>query len=199
MEFRLLGPVVVAAAGEVVDPGPPRQRLVLAALAVDASRQVTVDCLVDRVWGDCPPERARRSLHAHLSRIRHMVEQTSVMDNGAAGLVRRSGGYLLDVDPDRVDVLRFTRLVEQARGSRCADATRVVHLREALELWRGEPLAGLPGQWAGRMRDGWRRQHLDAVLAWARAELQVGNAAGVIGRLTDLAGSSRWWNRWPRC
>jgi hypothetical protein len=64
----------------------------------------------------------------------------------------------------------------------------VTLLRDALGLWRGEPLGGLAGQWAVRTRQGWRQQHLDAVLAWARAELAVGNPAAVIGALTDLVG-----------
>lgn len=61
-------------------------------------------------------------------------------------------------------------------------------LREALDLWRGEPLTGLSGEWVSRMRDSWERQRLDAVTAWADAETAVGNHAVVIGRLPELIG-----------
>lgn len=61
-------------------------------------------------------------------------------------------------------------------------------LREALDLWRGEPLSGLNGEWAARMREAWRRQHQDAAVGWARAELRHGDPAAVIGPLTGLLG-----------
>lgn len=62
MEVRLLGPVQLLAAGRVLDLGPPKERAVLAALAVDAGLPVDVDTLVDRVWGDNPPANARSGL-----------------------------------------------------------------------------------------------------------------------------------------
>jgi DNA-binding SARP family transcriptional activator/tetratricopeptide (TPR) repeat protein len=159
----------------------------LAALAVDAGRPVTVETLIDRVWDDRPPERVRRALHAHVTRIRRMLEQAVTAGEQPARLLRRAGGYLLDIDPHGVDLHRFRRLVDRARGAQ-GDPERVVLLREAIQLWRGEPLAGLGGRWAARTRQAWRQQYLDAVLAWASAELGVGNSAAVIGPLTDLVG-----------
>jgi DNA-binding SARP family transcriptional activator len=186
VEFRLLGPVEVAASGEAVEVGPPQRCAVLAALAVDAGRPVTVETLIDRVWGDQSPERARRALHAHITRIRRMLEYAATVDERPARLLRRPGGYLLDIDPGLVDLHRFRRLLDQAREPGRTAAERVGLLREALRLWRGEPLAGLTGQWATRTRQGWRQQHVDAVLAWAFAELAVDNPTAVIDPLTDL-------------
>src|SRR4051794_1785824 len=65
MEFRMLGPVEVRAGGSPIALGEPRQRAVLVALLVDAGRPVSVETLVDRVWGEAPPPQARRSLQAH--------------------------------------------------------------------------------------------------------------------------------------
>ncbi|HET6211999.1 MAG TPA: BTAD domain-containing putative transcriptional regulator, partial [Micromonosporaceae bacterium] len=188
MDFRLLGSVEVLASGQPVEVGPPQRCTVLAALAVDAGRPVTVETLIDRVWGDQPSHRVRRGLQAHVTRIRRLLEHAGAGEETPTRLVRRAGGYALDVDPDRVDLHRFRRLLDQARHRACADVERVTLLRDALGLWRGEPLGGLAGQWAVRTRQGWRQQHLDAVLAWARAELAVGNPAAVIGALTDLVG-----------
>ncbi|MGM1058920.1 AfsR/SARP family transcriptional regulator [Saccharothrix sp. Mg75] len=70
LEFRFLGDLEVRVNGEPVDPGPSRQRCVLVALLVDADRVVPVDRLVDRVWGENPPLRARTVLHSYLSRLR---------------------------------------------------------------------------------------------------------------------------------
>jgi len=187
-EFRLLGPVEVIASGQPVEVGPPQRCAVLAALAVDAGRPVTVETLIDRVWGDQSPERVRRALHAHVTRIRRLLEHAGTADGRPARLLRRPGGYLLDIDPDRVDLHRFRRLLGQARDPGHADADRVLLLREALRLWHGEPLAGLAGLWITRTRQGWRQQHRDAVQAWACAELRVDNPAAVIGPLTDLVG-----------
>ncbi|HVQ91597.1 MAG TPA: winged helix-turn-helix domain-containing protein, partial [Mycobacteriales bacterium] len=106
----MLGPVEVWAGLTRVEVGPPRQRAVLAALAVDAGRVVAVDVLVDRVWGTDPPQRVRRTLQTHIARVRRVVEQIGVVEGQQAQVVRRADGYALDIDADRVDLLRFRRL-----------------------------------------------------------------------------------------
>jgi tetratricopeptide (TPR) repeat protein/DNA-binding SARP family transcriptional activator len=149
----------------------------LAALLVDAGRVVPVDTLIDRVWGPVAPEQARATLRTHLSRIRRLLEQ----DGGPAeaGLSRVSGGYLLRVDPGQVDLHRFRQLA--------GDDNSVESLRSALTLWRGEPLAGIDGEWAGRMREVWCRERVDVAIAWARAELARGNPRPVLAGLAELA------------
>jgi DNA-binding SARP family transcriptional activator/tetratricopeptide (TPR) repeat protein len=174
----LLGPVELRTDGEPVDAGPPRQRLLLAALAVDAGRPVSVEALIERVWGAQAPERVRESLYVHVSRLRRLV--------GPAGLVRRAGGYVLAVEPDAVDLLRFRALVERAGLLPRADPAAVSLLEQALELWRGEPLAGLSGEWASRVREGCRRERLAAVAAWAEATVRTGDAARALRPLTEL-------------
>ncbi|OLF12526.1 AfsR/SARP family transcriptional regulator [Actinophytocola xanthii] len=186
MELRLLGPVEVHAGGRTVAVGPPQCCEVLAALAVDAGRPVPVPVLVDRVWGTAAPQRARRTLHTHLTRIRRLLERTGTSEGEAAPVVRRGGGYALEIDPARVDLHRYRDLVEQARDPACPQRRRLSLLREARGLWRGEPLSGLPGAWAARTRDAWLREHLDTVVAWARAELEIGNAVGVVEPLSRL-------------
>ncbi|MGN9908889.1 tetratricopeptide repeat protein [Phytohabitans sp. LJ34] len=184
MEIRLLGPVEVYTEARLLPPGPPQQRRLLAALAADAGRLVTVPALIDRVWDEAP-RGARHTLHVLITRLRAVLRDG---DETLAPIVHRSGGYVLDVDPLRVDVHRFLALVASARGTDCPSQDRVEMLRRARALWRGDPLADVPGQWAARTRDAWRQQHLDAVLAWARAELSLGNPGAVIGPLTELAG-----------
>ncbi|WP_328678464.1 tetratricopeptide repeat protein [Streptomyces sp. NBC_00322] len=193
MEFLLLGPVELRVAGRSVDLGSVKQRMVLAVLLVDTGRWVAAETLIDRVWGEDPPAQVRTSLYAHIARNRRALAGTAApldgsADSGATGpLLRRGpGGYLLDVPPDRVDLHRFRSLVAQARDGGPTDGARVAVLREALGLWRGEPLAGLPGDWAARTREGLRQQRIDAVMAWADAELRVGGHAEVIGALTGL-------------
>ncbi|WP_406486381.1 BTAD domain-containing putative transcriptional regulator [Streptomyces phaeochromogenes] len=188
VHLRLLGPVEFAERGRAREVGPPQRRAVLAALAVDTALPVAADVLVQRVWGTDSPDGARRALHAHITRIRRLRETTGDADNVRFRLVRRSGGYLLDADPDRVDILRFRHLVNQAREAGRSDKERMSLLSEALGLWRGEPLAGLSGQWAARVREAWRRQHVDAAVEWAQLELRAGGTVTVIGLLSDLLG-----------
>ncbi|MDQ1033659.1 DNA-binding SARP family transcriptional activator/tetratricopeptide (TPR) repeat protein [Streptomyces sp. V3I8] len=187
IQLRLLGPVELVVRERTVEIGPPQRRSVLAALAVDAGRPVAADVLVQRVWGVNPPDGARRALHAHIARLRRLCEQAA-KDSGDAQLrlVRRSGGYLLEALADQVDALRFRRLADRARQTARADGERAALLTEALHLWRGEPLAGLNGQWAERVREAWRRQHVDAAVGWAAIESRVGDPVAVIGPLTDL-------------
>jgi DNA-binding SARP family transcriptional activator len=104
---------------------------VLAALLVDAGRPVTLDTLVDRVWGDMPPDGARHALHTYLGRIRRLLAD---LGDGSA-LVHRSGVYVLDIDPDRVDLHRFRRLLDHARDPQCHDRERAT---------RGRPGSGRP-------------------------------------------------------
>jgi DNA-binding SARP family transcriptional activator/tetratricopeptide (TPR) repeat protein len=176
VEFRLLGPVEMRVGERRVDAGPPRQRAVLAALLVDAGRVVPIDTLIDRVWGSETPERARAAtLQVHLSRIRRLLGQAERC--GAPELARESGGYLLRVDPERVDLHGFRRLT--AAGS-------AESLRAALALWQGQPLAGVDGEWAERMRQLWSRERVDAAVAWARAELAHGVSQPVVAGLAEL-------------
>jgi DNA-binding SARP family transcriptional activator/tetratricopeptide (TPR) repeat protein len=187
VRFQLLGPIQVWAGSTAASAGPPRQCAVLAALAADAGRLVPVDALVDRVWGDAPPERARRTLHAHIARIRRIVEQAAEREGVPVGLPHRAGGYLLDVDPQQVDVLRFRALAARARAADIEDADRLALLREALDHWQGDPLTGVPGEWAARMRDTWRQERVAALVGWADVELRAGDPAAVVGPVRELA------------
>jgi DNA-binding SARP family transcriptional activator/tetratricopeptide (TPR) repeat protein len=174
--LRLLGPMALAGAdGRSV--GPPRQRLVLAVLAVDAGRTVSVERLVDRVWGSEPPPHAHRTLHAYIARIRRTLEPVPI------DVERRDGAYLLCLDPLAVDLHQFRHLVESAKDPR----TRLAKLREAHGLWHGQPLAGLDGPWVERTREAWRLELGAALAAWADAELEHGDPTTVVGPVSDLA------------
>jgi DNA-binding SARP family transcriptional activator len=192
-ELRLLGPVQLWVAGQLVDLGPPKRRAVLAALAYEANRSVSMPALTERIWEQTPPARAHDVLYSHLSVIRGMLRQAgaadreaAAADREAAALLRRGGGYLLQVDPDRVDAHRFHRLVEQARGPHTPPTLQAALLRQALDLWHGPALADLSIAWAGRVRHAWAQQRLAAARLWAEAELQTGRPGAVVEQLLAL-------------
>ncbi|GAB1516795.1 AfsR/SARP family transcriptional regulator [Actinophytocola sp. KF-1] len=172
--FRLLGVVEVNGADRPVELGPPQQRTVLASLLVDAGRPVSLQTLAERVWGDNRPASARASLYAHLTRVRHIVEESR------ASLARGAGGYILRVDLDRVDLHRFRRLARAARDAGKSDDERVSTLRSAIDLWRGIPLGGTSGGWAERIRDSLVKERLDVVASWARGTLRLGRPDEVV-------------------
>ena len=111
--------------------GGQKQRAVLALLLLRANRVVSTDFLVDALWGDNPPRTATTSLQNSISALRKVL--------GPAALVTRSPGYMLVVADEASDLAQFEGLVAQART--LPPDGRADTLREALALWRGDPLS----------------------------------------------------------
>ncbi|NUT45824.1 MAG: transcriptional regulator, SARP family protein [Saccharothrix sp.] len=145
--------------------GPAKQRSVLAVLATEADRVVPVDSLVDRVWGDRPPDTVGSVLRVYLSRLRRALEPTGIT------IGRRNGGYTLATAADTVDVHRFHRLLDRARAA--PEPRQALSLvEEALALWRGEPLSELDTAWARALRERLRGERAAAEadrIDWALA------------------------------
>ncbi|MCS7480423.1 BTAD domain-containing putative transcriptional regulator [Umezawaea endophytica] len=177
-ELRVLGPVELRVDGRVVEVGHARQRCVLAVLLVEANRVVTMEQLLDRVWADRLPYKARNVASNYVSRLRRVL-------TGDVAVVRRSGGYVLEVDPEAVDLHRFRRLVEQARGRE--DAQALASLEEAAGLWRGVPFAGLDTLWLAAVRTGLERERVAARLDRVDVALRCGRHTEVLPELSALA------------
>jgi DNA-binding SARP family transcriptional activator len=126
LEIRLLGPLEVRDGERAVEIRRRKQRALLAVLALNAGRVVSRDRLVDQLWGEQAPAGAAHALENYVSQLRKLL--------GSAVIATRAPGYVLDVDPDEVDALRFERLVRERR------------LEEALALLRGSPLADVAGE-----------------------------------------------------
>ena len=137
MRFGVLGPLAAwTSDARLVRVPELKVRLLLAQLVVDAGRVVPADRLIDRLWGDRLPANPAGALQTRVSQLRAALDEA---EPGARRLVvSRPPGYLLDVDPDSVDAVRFEALLGQAAGDPRA---RVVLLDEALALWRGPVLA----------------------------------------------------------
>jgi DNA-binding SARP family transcriptional activator/tetratricopeptide (TPR) repeat protein len=188
VQVRVLGPVQFCIGSEVVDVGPPQRCLVVAALAADAGRLVSQETLLSRVWGPSLPRQAWRTVQAHIATVRGLLKRADASGQAAVMLMRRRGGYVLDVDPDLVDVHRMRRLVARAGDARRVATEQLALWREAVGLWAGEPLAGLRGEWVAQARQAWYGEYRDATLGWAHAEIEAGNPTAVFGRLNDLIG-----------
>lgn len=134
MEFRILGPLEVVDAGRPVPLGGSKQRTLLALLLLTPNRPVSVDRLADVLWSGDPPAGASNALQYHVSQLRKAL-------GDEAPIVTREPGYLIRLEPEQLDLLRFEQLVAEAEGADPGHASRL--LGEALRLWRGEALAEL--------------------------------------------------------
>ena len=135
MEFRILGPLEAVDGTAALRLGGRKQRALLARLLLDANRTVSVDRLVDDLWGENPPDTAAKMVQVYVSQLRKVLPP---------GVLRtRAGGYLLELDGAELDLQRFERLSDEGRAALADGNAQLAsdRLREALSLWRGPALA----------------------------------------------------------
>src|SRR4249919_887894 len=187
MEFRVLGPL------EVVDDEGPlplqggKQRALLACLLLRANQVVSSETLIDVLWGDNAPETATHTLHVYVSQLRKVLRQARSPHQ--AGLVTEGRGYMLEVDPDDIDLDRFERIAAAGREAleEGHDADAATRFAQALGLWRGQPLSDLP-------YEGFPRQeivrleelYLAATEDRIEADLRLGRHTQLVGELKKL-------------
>jgi DNA-binding SARP family transcriptional activator len=120
--------------------GGPKERLLLALLLTRPNQVVSVEALIEGLWGDRPPPTAAKTLQSHVMRVRRALEPGRGRGAAAQVLVTREPGYLLRVPPGALDAARFEELVARARRIRSEGqpVAAAAMLREALGLWRGQ-------------------------------------------------------------
>jgi DNA-binding SARP family transcriptional activator len=185
-EFRVLGPVQILADGRQLDIGDRKQRLVLGILLLEANQLVPTERLVDLLWPDAPPPSARRTLQAHLSRLRVVLARHDSADDGVS-LVRHGEGYRLGCDRGQVDAHEFRRLSGLAQHT-ADERERAALLDRALGLWRGPALADVgTEELRERLCRGLHTLWLAAVEERAEVYLRLGRHLHLLDELTDLA------------
>ena len=181
MQFRILGPLEVEAHGEPRALGGAKQRAVLAVLLLHANRVVSRDRLIDAVWGEHVPETANSALQGYVSALRKML--------GADLILTRAPGYVLETAPASVDLGRFESLVAEGSAAFAAGEASPASelLREALDLWRGEPLADLDSvEFVQIERPRLEELRLSAVGERVDADLALGRHAELVPELHAL-------------
>ncbi len=179
--IRVLGPVEADVDGSLVPLGGPRQRAVLARLVSARGEVVSVDRLIDDLWGGEPPAQAVTSLQAYVSNLRRLLEPGRAPRAPARILVSAAPGYAMALPSDAVDAWRFERLLSQARQAATAPATARALLRDGLSLWRGAAFAEVADEpWAeadvARL-DELRRQAEEALVT---VTLRAGEASAAV-------------------
>ncbi len=183
MRFRVLGAVEVLDDDGPVALGGPRQRLLLAVLLARRRQVVSLDALIDALWGDDQPPTARPTLQTSVSKLRRLLRTDPDVT-----LRTRGPGYVLDVPADAVDADRFDAEVAAARevaARRPDEAIRA--LDRALDLWLGDAFAGYADQpWALPEASRLEEIRLQAVEGRNDARLALGDPDAVIGELDGL-------------
>jgi DNA-binding SARP family transcriptional activator/basic membrane lipoprotein Med (substrate-binding protein (PBP1-ABC) superfamily) len=192
MEFRVLGPLDVRLGGETLALGGGKQRAVLAVLLLRAGEVVSVERLVDEVWGDDPPPSAAHTLESYVSRLRQLF-------NGhGPRLVRRGAGYALELGDATLDARGFAELQERASlAAAMEEHLETVELTGlALAMWRGPALADVALASAGRAEaDRLEELRLRTYELRFDAELALGRHEQAIGELQKLVAQNPYRER----
>ncbi|NEC05880.1 AfsR/SARP family transcriptional regulator, partial [Streptomyces sp. SID7909] len=197
MRFRILGPLEVGGAGGPepdsgssgnLTPRAAKIRVVLAALLVRANEIVSVDTLIDELWGEEPPRTATTTLQVYVSQLRKLLDEADA-EYGRDALVTRAPGYELRLDPAQLDLTVFQELYErgQERMERREYEAAARLQRQALALWRGPLLSDTPH---GPLLDGTAVRMTEvrtaALEQRIRADLHLGRQQALIGELQSV-------------
>jgi predicted ATPase/DNA-binding SARP family transcriptional activator len=184
VDVRILGPLEVREGSEQLVVASPRQRSILALLAINAPDVVSVDRIVDELWGENPPESAQSTVRYHISKLR------SALGEAAACVVTRSPGYVLEVAPEAIDAHRFGSKAAEGRALIVAEPERAARvLVDALSMWRGAPLADFTYESFARTEIV-RLEELRLAVVEDRieADLAAGRHVDLVGELEGLVG-----------
>ena len=186
LRFHVLGPLEVRAGEAVVRIRPAKQRAVLGVLLLHASEVVSIEHLVDELWGERPPATAEKLVQGYVHALRRTL--------GDGALETQPPGYLIRARPDTLDLLEFDELLAAAEG---AEPSQSVELRaRAVGLWRGPPLADVvlegPDRHAlARLSE----RRLAAQIALIESGLELGRHAQLVGELELLAAEHTYQER----
>ncbi|HEY3867457.1 MAG TPA: AfsR/SARP family transcriptional regulator [Actinocrinis sp.] len=193
MEVNLLGPLVVEEQSMSIVPTARKPRQVLALLALNADRIVTVPTLMEEIWGDAIPRSAATTLQTYILQLRRMIAAALCVDPEREAkdvLVTKYGGYMLQVRPGRSDAEEFTRLAAAGRTAAEAgdDEGASDLLTRGLNLWRG---AALVDVWTGRVLElevlALEEARMSALERRIEADLRLGRHSELLGELRVLA------------
>jgi DNA-binding SARP family transcriptional activator/tetratricopeptide (TPR) repeat protein len=191
--LRVLGPLEVVAEGRFCKIGGPREHVVLAMLALRANHVVSVDQLIDAVWGEEPPTTARGQIQTSISALRKLLGDAGLPD----AIDTRPSGYHLTVGEHDLDSAQFSAQVATAHRQAAqgqVDAA-VTTLRGALDLWRGPALAGIGADLVRNAAAVLDEARLAAAEERIRLALKLGRHVEITGELRILLSEHPWRER----
>ena len=193
LSFRLLGPVQAWYRGAELGLGSAQQRTTLAMLLLREGAVVPMDDLVGGMWGDEPPRSAVTTIRTYVSRLRASFVDAGVAD--AARLASVGGGYLLDTEPEALDLSCFRRRCAQgAEAARAGDwSTAAGHLQAATAMSKGQPLAGALGPYVESQRTRLHQLVTAAQVDLFDAQIHLGQHREILPELATMAAAHPLW------
>jgi DNA-binding SARP family transcriptional activator/tetratricopeptide (TPR) repeat protein len=190
LRFAVLGPVRAWRGDAELDLGAPQQRAVLAALLLAEGRQVSLGALIDALWDDDPPRASVGTVRTYVSRLRRCLGGGP--GGGVHDLIGSAGdGYVLPLRSAMLDLDLFLGRVRDAHAIRDADPEQAAALlRDALGLWRGVPLSGLPGRYADSQRIRLAELRMAAVEERLALDIELGRHVAAAAELKSLLGEA---------
>ncbi|AUY50016.1 AfsR/SARP family transcriptional regulator [Streptomyces sp. CB01881] len=188
LRFQVLGPVQAWLDGKPLALGSPQQQAVLTTLLLRAGHPVTAQDLVDGLWGDRPPTQAVAALRTYVSRLRSVIEPKREVRRPAELLVSVADGYALHIPGEALDVAVFEKLAAEAAAARASGDLHEAHrlLLQALGLFSGRPLTGVPGPYAEAQRLRLAERQIAVAEERCAVALDIGQHAEVVGELNSL-------------
>ncbi len=190
VNFDILGPIDIRDAdGREIRLPAGRERSLLVLLLIHRGEVVSIDQIVEALWGGHPPGTAGKAVQGYVSHLRRTLDPTRDTSGPGGLLLTRAPGYTLRVDDGSVDAARFEGLVGE--GRRALEDGAVVEaaamLDEALRLWRGPALAEFAfDDFAQAEIRHLEDLRLDAIEDRAEVSLRLGRNAEVIAELDGL-------------
>lgn len=184
VEFRILGPLEITGGNERVEFHGARQQIIVATLLLNANRPVTIDRLLEAVYGEDLPRTARSQVQISISSLRKLFasygHDTVISTHG--------GSYEIRVGAGELDAQRFTDLLAEARDARESGDLRLAAARyhDAVRLWRGPALDGIDSQLVRLATSRLDEQRISANEDLITLVLELGRHHEVVGELTEL-------------
>ncbi len=194
LEFSLLGPLLVRGGGAVIPVSVGRQRALLVALLLNSGRIMTVEELIDVLWGATPPTSATATLYNYVKRLRQALG-----DSDHSRIRTAPRGYAIVLGSGELDLHRFERLLRNARAALGAGAwdDAAAQARAGLSLWRGEPLADTGSETLARQElPRLTEMRLQALEVRLEAELRLGRHAEAVPELRQLVRAHPLREQW---
>ncbi len=187
VQFSVLGPLEFRRADQTVDLGSHKQKSLLALLLINRNQVVSTDRILDELWGEGGADK-QNALWVHVSNLRSALEPDRLARSEGTLLLTRAPGYLLQLDPEEVDVAGFERLLAEGRGLASHDPSAAsLVFAEALSMWRGRVLDDFTYESFAQAEihrlDSLR---LDAVEGRVEADLARGLSHQLVGELEGL-------------
>jgi DNA-binding SARP family transcriptional activator len=190
VHYRILGTLELATHdGDVVTVNSQKVRTVLATLLIHANQVVSLQRLIDELWGEHPPKQATAGLHVYVSQLRKLLVAADARARPAQPVITRAPGYLIQVGPDQLDLHVFQRLVQQGRLHQRAGRhdKASTAFSDALALWRGPILSDLhTGPLADAFVNWLEELRLECTEMFVESGLMLGRHRELIGFLRRL-------------